>query len=279
MSGVFRRPAEVLDDLGVTEASEIRIEAIAEHCAATIVYERLDGCAARILGCDDRAIITVDSGSSRPRQRFSAAHELGHWMRDRGKVAFACSDRELERHWTDDDPERRANRYAADLLLPRRIFQPAARSMAPTFECTRALAEQFTTSLTATAIRLVELGRAPAMLVANDASKRLWFTRSDVVPEVLWPRIRPGTSTAAARLLSGALTRSPGPKEVDADEWIDHRDAGRYTIKEDSICTFGGVTLTLLWWENEAQLLALSRNDDDDDDPGLTGELRFRGRR
>jgi hypothetical protein len=53
-------PHRLLSDLGITEPCDIRIEAIAQHCGATVVYERLKGSAARILGFGDRAFITVD---------------------------------------------------------------------------------------------------------------------------------------------------------------------------------------------------------------------------
>ena len=276
MTSAYKPPAVLIDELGITEPSEINIEAIAAHCGATIVYERLDGCEARILGRDDRAIITVSSKSSRERQRFSAGHELGHWMRDRGKVAFACTEPNLNREWNEevDNPERRANRYAADLLLPRKLFTKYARSAEPTFECTRDLAGSFQTSLTATAIRLVELGPAPAMVIGNELSGRKWFFASEIVPKALWPRRQPGDSTNAARLLA-ETSRSLEPKLVDADEWIDHRDAARYALKEDSVVIYPGFVLTLLWWENEAQIAALTR-EDDDGPRELTGELRFR---
>ncbi len=278
MSIPYRAPAVVLDELGVTEPSEICIEAIAEHCGATIVYEPLDGCAARILGVGDRAIITLNANTTRARQRFSAGHELGHWMRDRGKIAFSCTDGNLERDWGVDNPERRANRYAADLLLPSKLFQASAKSMVPTFECTRKLTDGFNTSLTATAIRLVELGPAPGMVISNDPSGRKWFWSSSTVPKTLWPRQRPGASTIAAKLLDGSITRSPGPTEIDADEWIDHADASRFTVREDSILVYRGVALTLLWWQDEAQILAL---DPDNENPvsELTGELSFHKRR
>ena len=168
----FKAPATVLDELGVTEPSDINIEAIAQYCGATVVYERLDGCEARILGAGDRAIITVDANAQRARQRFSAAHELGHWMRDRGKLAFACTEKVLVREWGDDNPERRANRYAADLLLPRKIFEARTRTMPATFESARALAKSFETSMTSTAIRLVELGSYPSMSVCSEGSGR-----------------------------------------------------------------------------------------------------------
>lgn len=78
----YRTPFEILNDLGITEPGDIDIEAIAEDCGATIRYQPLSGCAARIMGYKNRAIITIDEDTPRPRQRFSAGHELGHWMRD-----------------------------------------------------------------------------------------------------------------------------------------------------------------------------------------------------
>ena len=144
---VFKSAATLIDELGITETEEIKIEAIAEYCGATIVYEPLDGCDARILGLGDRAIITVDSRATRGRQRFSAGHVLGHWMRDRGKVAFSCEANKFIEAWDADGPEQRANRYAADLLLPKGIFTAHARGQPPTFSSATALAAKFETSL------------------------------------------------------------------------------------------------------------------------------------
>lgn len=280
MIAPFKAPAVIIDELGITEPAEIVIEAIAQHCSATIVYEPLVGCAARILGANDRAIITVDANASPQRQRFSAGHELGHWMRDRGKIAFACTDRELEGYWADDHPERRANRYAADLLLPRRLFQARARGMVPTFDCARELARTFTTSITATAIRLVELGPYPAMLIASDHSGRCWFAASDVVPKQLWPRKKPGAGSTAAKLIDGRLSKSPTtPTDVDADDWFEHHDARRYVVREDSIASYGGLVLSLLWWKDESQLLALRDDREEEPNSEMIGELTFGRRR
>jgi Zn-dependent peptidase ImmA (M78 family) len=79
---VYKSPAAILEELGITEPEDLDIEAIAQSCGATIVYERLDGCAARILGNGDQAIVIVDDRPNIGRQRFSAGHEFGHWMRD-----------------------------------------------------------------------------------------------------------------------------------------------------------------------------------------------------
>lgn len=98
--------------------------------------------------------------------RFSAAHELGHWMLDRGRLAaFVCSEKNFINDWSIDNPERRANRFAAELLLPQFLFQPLAKNKEITLKTVRELCAKFQTSLTATAIRLVEFGSFPAMVV------------------------------------------------------------------------------------------------------------------
>ena len=117
-------PSSLLSDLGITEPHDIDIEAIAESVGATVVYERLRGCEARIIGTATRAIITVKADAPRPRQRFSIGHELGHWMHDRGRIAFACEHADIASPWDALlDPEARANRYAANLLLPAKMFK------------------------------------------------------------------------------------------------------------------------------------------------------------
>jgi Domain of unknown function (DUF955). len=79
-----------LGELGITEPRHIDIETIAEFCGATVVYDFLEGCEARLIGYKDKAIITANCRAARERQRFSAGHEFGHWMLDRGRVAFTC---------------------------------------------------------------------------------------------------------------------------------------------------------------------------------------------
>jgi Zn-dependent peptidase ImmA (M78 family) len=256
----YRSPAALLKELGITEPEDIHIEAIAEYCGATIVYEPLQGCEARILGYGDRAIITVNRASPRARQRFSGGHELGHWMRDRGKIAFVCSEKVFATEWSNDNPERRANRYATDLLLPDFMFIPRAKNRAITFETVRDLANQFQMSLTATAIRLVEFGSFPAIIVCNEPGQRRWFIRGPDVPEVLWLRDEPEHYTIAYDLLQGKVdVRSPA--DVCADGWIDHQNAHRYCLREDSIRISAHLVLSLLWWKDERQILDFEENE------------------
>ncbi|MEZ5284979.1 MAG: ImmA/IrrE family metallo-endopeptidase [Vicinamibacterales bacterium] len=80
------------------------------------------GCEARIMGFGEKAIIVVNSESIPARRRFSAGHELGHWMHDAGKVSLRCNP-EAQLGSGETNPETRANNYASDLLLPTvRVF-------------------------------------------------------------------------------------------------------------------------------------------------------------
>jgi len=258
----YRSPTGLLRELGITDPEDIRIEAIAEYCNATIVYEPLKGSAARILGFGDRAFITVDSHSRRERQRFSAGHELGHWMLDRGRVAsFICAEQVFATEWRSDNPERRANRYATDLLLPEFMFVPRAKNLEITFETVRCLAATFQTSLTATAIRLVELGSFPAMIVCHTFQQQRWLIRGPDVPGAVRLRDRPGAYTMAHDLLRSSTT-SEGPTDVQADGWVMHPDSRRYLLREDSIRIGDLYVLSLLWWKDERQLLDLEEEGD-----------------
>jgi Zn-dependent peptidase ImmA (M78 family) len=63
---------------------------------------------------EDRSFILVNATDVLARQRFTAAHELGHWRFDRQQSTVVDDD--LEHSSTIE--ERRANTFAAELLLP-----------------------------------------------------------------------------------------------------------------------------------------------------------------
>ena len=251
-------PESLLAELGIQHPKDIDIEVIAQHCGATVTYEPLTGCEARILGSGDQAIITVNSGSSEPRRRFSAAHELAHWTHDRGKLAAACSASTIRHSW-GSDREARANQYASDLLLPKSMFVPRVKGRDITFVTVDALRDDFNVSMTATAIRLVRYGPRPSMLLCSGPGGREWFVASSEVERRLWPRKVPGENTAAFDLLRGA-SAPDRPQDVDADEWIESDGADEYVVREHSRKINDGRVLTLLWWKDQSQISALDRD-------------------
>lgn len=245
---ISQSPQALLEQFGIEAPHEIWLEAIAQACQATIVYEALKGCEARLIGYADRAIITVNRGASLARQRFSAAHELGHWMWDRGRMVFQCVEKQLNGEGALDNVERRANRFAAELLLPQSMFQKLSMGKPIVFATVQELAQVFRTSLTATAIRLVELAKSPAVLVCLDKESRRWSGRSPAVSPYLLLRESPGKTTIVKKWQDGALTL-PGPMCVSSEQWFNDEN-NPWEIQEDAIPIGKGKILSLLSWKS-----------------------------
>jgi len=239
-------PAEkVLQDLGVTEPKDIDLEAIAYHLGARVRYRPLDGCEARVVGSDNAAIITVNSRSSHRRRRYSIAHELGHWRHHRGK-ALVCRAEEFAVH-SALSPERVADAYAADLLMPRYLFNPAAGQYPKlNFNTVNILADEFETSLTATAIRLVEGDHSPAFVICHGINGRKWFVRAPSVPARWFPQDSLDNESFAFDVLYGRSDGTATPRKIGADAWFDRREAERYQVLEQTIRTGTDEILTLV---------------------------------
>lgn len=246
-------PEQLLFELGVSTPGEIDLEAIAFHVGAFVRYRTLHGCEARIVGTKDKAIITVNQSGQRRRQRFSIAHELGHWHYHRGKC-LACRVEENPSR-TMGSLERTANTYAANLLLPPYLFRPLARKHKKlSFESVRALADQFDASRTATAIRLVECDHTPAMLICHSRSGREWFRRSPSVPERWFPKKELDPDSFAFDILFGRDSEDETLRKMDASAWFDRDEAHRYEIWEQTTRVGPQETLTLLVFDSEQML-------------------------
>jgi hypothetical protein len=241
----YRPAVDLLKELGITEPNEIDIEAIAQHCDATVTYGTLSGSEARIVGADENAIITVNRSGNRGRERFSAAHELAHWLRDAGEVALLCNPHQAFDESGGVNRESRANDYAADLLMPKFMFSPRSKGKAMTLATASELADVFTTSLTST-------------VVASDATRIRWFRRGPDVPESLWPRL-PGRKTFAHDLAKGQGDAGAG--DVYVDEWFGGADE-RHSIREDSRRITEDLVLSILWWTDEEPLEAIVERDE-----------------
>ena len=235
----------LLQELGITEPDEIDLEAIAYHVNARVRFRPLDGCEARIIGHGDEAIITVNANSAYRRKRFSIAHELGHWHHHRGKC-LACR---LEEYRPRDalSPERAADGYAADLLMPHYLFKPLARQQGKlTFKAVNALADIFRTSRPATAIRLVESDHSPALLVCHGPKGRKWFTRAPSVPQKWFPQEFLHAESFAFGVQFGGNQDDSIPWKIGADAWFDRRDADRFEVQEQTMRSGPDETLTLI---------------------------------
>ncbi|MBS0300478.1 MAG: ImmA/IrrE family metallo-endopeptidase [Proteobacteria bacterium] len=241
-------------ELGISDPSAIDLEAIAWDEGVRVQYKDLTGCEARLVGYNNRAIVTIRKTSDPRRKRFSLAHELGHWNYHRGR-SFECRvDDWIEGYNSKPIEEKEADKYASELLMPAYLFESLAKTIKrPTFDGVKELADKFNTSLTATAIRLVNMNVWPLLLVSHSRNGRVWFSRSKDVPERWFPQKELNQDSMAFDMLFGTEERVRSQK-IPADAWFDIREAERFDITEDAFRISNNQVLCLIWLENDEML-------------------------
>jgi len=254
----IHRGEQLVADLGITIPADLSIEDIAWERGALVRDELLEGCVARLVIVGRRGIITVSTTIREVgRRRFAIAHELGHLEMHRGASDLnLCLESDIEPWWRrkEDDPEQEANEFASGLLMPEELFTPRCVKKSPSLGLIESLASEFITSLTATAVRYVELSRESCAVVYSQARQIKWYRASKDFNFHVRVGEEVDRYSIADDCFAGRAT--PGrPTSVDASCWF---APGRFKddgmIKEDSRAfpNYNAV-LTLLWIDQDIE--------------------------
>lgn len=241
-------PAErMLMGLGISEPKEIDLDAIAWTRGAVVNYRPMGGCEATIVGSRRRAVISVNSRSMPERRRFSLAHEIGHWHHHRGRILF-CGKNDVCNFANDAlNPERQADAFASDLLLPTYMFYPRFRKIKrPTLAVARELADEFGVSLTATLFKMTGLKRFPMMIVCYNKKRRRWYEASNMIQPWWRPLRELDRQTFAADMLFNGAAEQSFPRKMPADAWFDFTGSDRFEVEEQSFLLPNDEVLSVL---------------------------------
>jgi hypothetical protein len=116
------------------------------------------------------------------------------------------------------------------------------------------LSDEFDTSLTATAIRVVEGNYFPALVISHGVGGRKWFARAPMVPKHWFPKADLDAESFAFDVLHAGKLSDTHPRKIGADAWFDRRNAGTYEIHEQTMRIGAGETLTLLLISDSSML-------------------------
>ncbi|TIL24585.1 MAG: ImmA/IrrE family metallo-endopeptidase [Mesorhizobium sp.] len=107
------------------DGAPIRLSAIANALGVRVIATTLpSGISGEIRPDLDNAgqfVIKVNRNDSARRQRFTVAHEIGHYLLHRDQIGAGITDDVLYRSELSDRREAQANRMAADLLMPQQL--------------------------------------------------------------------------------------------------------------------------------------------------------------
>jgi Zn-dependent peptidase ImmA (M78 family) len=177
-------------------------------------------------------------------QRFSVAHELGHYFLPSHPFAiFAKSERHYSRAGfvSVDRYELEADTFAASLLMPEDLFKDAMSEFDLGLVGIESLAAMCNTSLTATAIRYAELMDKPVGVIISTEGKVDWSCFSTSFRKIYKEarpnrgrRIPTGTATDSIARDPDKVARAVRLSRLrDIDDWSDA--AGSVEITEDAI--------------------------------------------
>lgn len=208
-SGVIVPDDIDLDELAAVEGVEVR-------------YRALDGCEARLVVQGDRGIISVKQDrKSLGRQRFSLAHELAHWMCDRGLGGRLCAADDISPSNTEArSRESEANVYASQLVLPDYLAAPLSKALPFTLDGAQELAKAFRSSLTAAALKLVRHSERPTALVCHKPTGSFWFRKSKSFPLDAFIARELHHDSPAFALMYGTEGGRTKPHSEPASRWI-----------------------------------------------------------
>ena len=145
-----------------TQDAPVRVEAIARDLGLSLVQDVLEPDVAGKIVRDSRSpggyTIYLNARDPVRRQRFTLAHELGHYVLHRDLIGDGIIDDALYRSKLSEWYERQANRWAADTLMPAALMRGLYRGGMKSFA---ELSNTLDVSESAIRIRLNELGLAP----------------------------------------------------------------------------------------------------------------------
>jgi Zn-dependent peptidase ImmA (M78 family) len=212
--------AEFLKRFGVDCGK--RLNEVASGLGLEVRYreaESYEGALLRVPGSRLGYIVLNSKIKEESRRRFTLAHEIGHHvLPGQQELSMPCLAGRIENWQRALDPaERAANRFAAEILMPRQAIREWLEAE-PSLDAVQSIAAACETSLTSSAVRLMTLTAYPAAVVWSQEAKVRWYTPSASL--VRWVRKgRLHEATLAARWMRGeSLPKQP--EAVPAEAWF-----------------------------------------------------------
>jgi len=149
--------------LDVRSRFPVQVEYLVAALGLKLEWKELDEDTSGMIESEGNSFkITVNSTHSYSRQRFTIAHELGHYMMHRNLIGDGlCDDRmyrskncKIQNPNVGHEQERSANRFAANLLMPDELVKKQKNNVPAGEEPEKWLARQFQVSQQAMEIKL-----------------------------------------------------------------------------------------------------------------------------
>ncbi len=187
------------------------------------------------------------------RQRFTIAHEFGHFLFPHHKeMKYQCTSNDLtqseEGKTPEADREWEANRFAAELMLPKQQFlKRLGKISAPCLSHVQRLSNDFDMSIEATCRRYLNLsGFSCCLIFSKDGVVNKFPAKSPDFP--YWLNIKPKQKTPKNSIATLSGDGLSDFVEIDSYEWLStERHNVPDCIYEQTLYQENGYALTMIW--------------------------------
>ena len=162
--------------------SSVNLEGLAKKWGVKAIEEHALSSEGLILPTRGGYKIIINEEAIPTRRRFSLAHELGHLLLHKSGISDLASPKGKQRGslGSDWDEERLCDQIAAEILMPKMVFYEDGWMEGWSLKSLRTLASMYKTSLSATAVRMVDL-------MPEEALMGVWRVSEEGKPTLQWP--------------------------------------------------------------------------------------------
>jgi len=269
MTAVERLAVLLLERLQIQEKPDLLT--IASKIGLRVKEVEVDGFDGMLVRSLDgpKGIIAVRRSIREPaRKRFTIAHEIGHYVIPTHRKFENFCVAETVESWSQflATPEREANQFAAELLLPASLVRGPLNLNEPSLRTIGNVATEFGTSLTATMCRFIDLTDMACAMIWSEKGTAEWYRRSEAFPFFLPKSYLPASQSFAGMLFSCG-TAPKGFQPINPELWLERRDAQKAGIllEYSVLLSKYRAVLTLLWAQDIEPTALLEDHFDEED--------------
>lgn len=234
----------------------IDLNKICEVLDIKVNYENLVVMEALLIVAPGKRNIIIDNSRNMyiRRERFTIAHEIGHYIIPWHENLQQCD--KIVDFKSEDTVECEANDFASELLVPKTYLLEDIRDKKVTLSLIKDLAEKYNVSLVVMARRILAYSdsESVALIYYPNGNKYIQMKSSSFSKEIKDGRI---TKSSAHKLLTSYNTSAEVKDVIESSIWFEN-DGESYSIVEESMFQSNlGRVFTLLRVADEDDILDL----------------------
>jgi len=219
----------------------------AQELGIKVSEDNFKGFAGALIKTERKYLILLAADLYRLKKNFVVSHELGHWyIPTHTNEKYICRLEDIEKYSEQNIIERRANKFAAEFLMPAIAFRRAIKGKALSLKTITNLAEYFRVSLQAAAIKFSEITRYSCAVILIDDGVIKWFSKSSSFPYFLEINRPPSKETLASKFFIKKPSSNTLKGKVPLSAWVRHDNERKRFVEESMYFSRYDSVLTLL---------------------------------